>query len=290
MQIARSVTKKLHLAMLPYEDDIYKFEDLVFFLNPEKTLFFFISINIPFIILYFAHLSFYSIIFIFQGLYFASYCSDFKAYYSIFLEKKINDIESELNFKRFNIAQISALIGTCFFTVLFFLQRSLNGLFRQNMKVILETLFFLILFFSFFFMISDLFLCWVTMHIILLLPLLLQKNLIRLIDIFQYKIICILFPKEMIRIERKEKIINFPKEKRGSEEDIIECGEASVVEEYGFDDEYNQFNIKIKKNDKYKQEGKLNDNNKNENETINNEIQKDDERESEASSKNEKDS
>ena len=94
----------------------------------------------------------------------------------------------------------------------------------------------------------------------------------------------------MIRIERKEKIINFPKEKRGSEEDIIECGEASVVEEYGFDDEYNQFNIKIKKNDKYKQEGKLNDNNKNENETINNEIQKDDERESEASSKNEKDS
>ena len=276
IELSRSVTKKLHRSLLPYEDDIYKLEDIVLFLNPRSSFIFFISINLLFFIIYIFHTSVYSIFFVVLGFHFAFIFTNFKKVYSLFLEKKIYEIEPERKIKRFNIAQISALIGTIVYVVIYLLKKTFNSTIECNLTIILIVLLVLIIFFRFFLSISDLIFCCFTLNLVLLLPFLLQSKTTQLIDLLQKKICCAISAEEENKDHNNDyeyNLINYNAHKSLIEDECINKNMACFDNKI----EYCNKEEENSSNNKEEQEVENNSNNKEEQEVENSSNNKEEE-------------
>lgn len=179
LEFIREFTKKLHRSLLPLEDNICKLEDLVFFIDPRKSFFFILSINAPFFILNYFHISIVSIFLFGLGIYF-SYSHFYRfiinKFNSIYLKQKINEINPQGNIKRFNIAQISAVIGTILYAFFYLLTAAIDGLTKKNLVINICTLFIMSFLYFFFISIPDILLICLFVNLILFIPFFMQKK------------------------------------------------------------------------------------------------------------------
>lgn len=187
-QFAQAVYNKLKI----HEEDFYKLEDVCLFINRRNSIIAFAFINLAFFGLYLLHLTSYSYIFIFLGLYFvAQYFLPIVGpiFRKLLFASKVQDIPPDAQQQRYTIKEVSATAGTIYFLAHKEITRSFEGIETKQSFSMFLTLFILNFVFYFFLSIPDPLTIFFLLNGLLLLPYLLQQKLSKKFEAIQERFI-----------------------------------------------------------------------------------------------------
>ena len=178
MEKSKEFATKLNHVLLPNEESVMKFQDVLLFHNKTKTIILFAVANLLFLLLWL--LPFNSYTYIFFGLALLSISSLMKPLFplleKIFLGSKVAEIPADSAYQRYTVSQITAYIATIYYIILSYFQQIKETIQKKEVAHIFLCFFLAMTIYYIFISFGDAFILWVIMNIILLLPSSIRKN------------------------------------------------------------------------------------------------------------------
>ena len=236
---AKAFAKRIHDKLVPIEEDVYKFEDVVLCLKKVKSITLYVSINILFLLVFLLHLPPMTLVFLIIGL-----CS-LSPYYKpvvdkifrrFILGKKVKVLPENAPRKRYDIAQLSAFFGTCYYIIEGRVQSAREGLQQKNIMTMGLTFFGLNFIFYLFLSFPGALVMWLFMNLVLLLPLLIQLRFNKVAKKIQE------FRRRMMEERKKQEAANSSEEQKPVQEENNQPAEENnqPAEEKPVQEENNQ--------------------------------------------------
>ena len=177
---AKGLASALHRALVPHEETIYKLEDVLLFFHPAKAVILFLLVNLTFFGLYWLGLTAYSTIFLALAVYhlLPTVLSPLASILGpLVLPDHVSEVTGNSAISRYNIAQISAFVGTVYYVIEGAIASAGRCLRQKQILPMLVVLFALMFLFYLFLSFSDAFIVWFFINGVLLLPFLSQLRL-----------------------------------------------------------------------------------------------------------------
>lgn len=180
LQTAKALAGAIHRAILPHEETVYKLEDVLLFFHPPKAVALFAVVNLLFLAIYSLGLTAYSVIFLCLAAYYllpTVLAPVVGALSKAILADKVVEIPADSKVSRYNIAQLSAFVGTVYYVIEGRVAGARRSLRQKELLPMLLVLFMLMFLFYLFLSFNDTLITWFFVNWVLLLPFLSQVQL-----------------------------------------------------------------------------------------------------------------
>ena len=185
LQTAKALAGAIHRALLPHEEAVYKLEDVLLFFHPPKAAILFVLVNLAFLGIYYLGLTAYSVIFLVLAAYhlLPTVLAPVVGVLSkLVLADKVCEVPADSKVSRYNIAELSAFIGTVYYVIEGRVASARRCLKQKEFLPMFVVLFMLMFLFYLFLSFNDTVTTWFLVNGALLLPFASQMRLSGVFD------------------------------------------------------------------------------------------------------------